>query len=114
MKEQEFEDKYLDPEYIRMRFCELKDVRAGRICVEVRRSDNYPSSDSIYVSFCKDNIKQRVMRISSHVAGYRHSQFIVTPGKPLKHNKKEQFNRLLEKCISKYNMTVLRQTLKTI
>lgn len=105
MVEYEFEEKYLDEMYLLRRFQEIDDVRNGKIKVYVQKSDNYPRSVSLYVTLDDGETKQRVLRVSDHVAGYRYTQFIITPGKVLTKKKKDRFNKILRVCVVKFKQT---------
>ena len=115
----DFEEKFLDPEYLATRIRDFKEIRRGDFAFRVDRSDT-PGSPTLYVHFLGKNNHERQdwvyaeLRVSDHIIATNSPQFIVERGAILSKKKKEQFIRLVEKCIKIAKARKLAKDLKKI
>ena len=107
----EFEEKFLDPEYLSTRVRDFKEIKRGDLEFKVVRSCNYPESASLYIKFMRGNWIISELRVSDHSVKTEQTQFIVARGSILTKKKKEQFVRLVEKCIKVAKRKILSQAM---
>ena len=110
----EYEEKFLDPEYISTRVRDFKEIKREDLEFKVVRSCNYPESASLYIKFMRGNWIISELRVSDHSINTEQTQFIVARGGILTKKKKEQFVRLVEKCIGVAKRKILSQVLHKI
>lgn len=110
----DYEEKFLDPEYLSTRVLDFKEIKRGDLEFKVVRSCNYPESASLYIKFMKGNWIITELRVSDHSINTPQTQFIVERGAILGKKKKEQFVRLVEKVIGVARKKILAQALHKI
>ena len=110
----EYEEKFLDPEYLSTRVRDFKEIKRGDLEFKVVRSCNYPESASLYIKFMKGNWIITELRVSDHSINTPQTQFIVERGQILSKKKKEQFVRLIEKCIKVAKKKIFAQAMYKI
>lgn len=110
----EYEEKFLDPEYLSTRVRDFKEIKRGDLEFKVMRSCNYPESASLYIKFMRGNWIISELRVSDHSIKTEQTQFIVERGAILSKKKKEQFVRLVEKCIGAARRKILAQAMYKI
>lgn len=110
----DYEEKFLDPEYLSTRVRDFKEIKRGDLEFKVIRSCNYPESASLYIKFMKGNWIITELRVSDHSIKTTQTQFIVAIGGILTKKKKEQFVRLVEKCIKVAKKKILAQAMHRV
>ena len=116
------QDKLLDKEYLKIRIEELPEIKRGEVLYSIEESDNLLSK-TLYVSFFVPNLyrkngqfKGATLRISDHKIDTVHTQYIISPDKPLlaRHKKglvgtfKQTIKKALFKNVIK-SMHVIRE-----
>lgn len=110
----EFEEKFLDIGYLTTRLRDFKEIRTGHFGFEIRRSKS-TESPSLYVIFTKNAAKCCELRVSDHIHNVEKlTQFIVTPGEILKKRKREEFVRVVNKCLAKAKRAALDYAMRKI
>lgn len=111
----EFEEKFLDPEYLATRIRDFKEIRRGDFTFEIERSINYPKSQSLYIKIRKGTDRVGELRVSDHpINKIGETQFIVERGEILSKKKREQFVRLVEKVLKTAKKNALNSALHKI
>ena len=110
----EYEEKFLDPEYLSTRVRDFKEIKRGDLEFKVIRSCNYPESASLYIKFMRGNWIISELRVSDHSVKTEQTQFIVERGAILSKKKKEQFVRLVEKCIKVAKKKIFAQAMHRV
>lgn len=110
----DYEEKFLDPAYLETRIRDFKEIKRGDLEFSVVRSCNYPESASLYVKFMRGNWIISELRVSDHLVKTEQTQFIVSRGGILTKKKKEQFVRLVEKCIKVAKKKIFAQAMHRV
>lgn len=103
---------FLDKNYLETRLRDFKAIRKKEVFIEIKNSCN-GFSKSLYVGFWVGRYKGATLRVSDHIVNTNQVQFIVN-GDILTKKKNAEFERLVNKCISKAKALHLDKVLKVV